>query len=129
MNIVVGFMSLATLVFLSTSTRVPEIVRPDGVAAVIAASTASFMIFSSVMALVGKPMGRHLMLVSALIFYGMLVFQNAILVVQPDDGLGPQAGTKLIANVVRSSLEIAINVWALLSAKTRRYFGGAATAP
>ena len=67
------------------------------------------------------------MLAAALAFYGSILVQNAIILGQVQDSLVP--ANKLIANVVRSGLEIAINLWALLSAKTRSYFSGALAAP
>jgi len=127
MNILVGLISLTALVFISTSSRVPEAARLGGGTAALAAFTAGFLIVSSVLALLGKPRGRWLMLAAALAFYGSILVQNAYILGQVQDSLVP--ANKLIANVVRSGLEIAINLWALLSAKTRRYFGGALAAP
>jgi hypothetical protein len=127
MNILVGLISLTALVFISTSSRVPDAVRLDGGTAALAAFTAGLLIASSVLALLGKPRGRWLMLAAALAFYGSILVQNAYILGQVHDSLVPNH--KLIANVVRSGLEIAINLWALLSAKTSRYFGGALAAP
>jgi hypothetical protein len=120
MNILVGVISLAALVFISTSARVPDAVRFGGSTAVLAAITASFLVGSSVLALLGKPRGRQLMLAAALAFYGSILLQNAYMLIQFQGSLVPT--NKLTANVVRSGLEIAINLWALHSAKTRKYF-------
>jgi hypothetical protein len=62
------------------------------------------------------------MLIAALVFYGSILLQNAYILGQAQDSIVP--ANKLLATVVRSGLEIAINLWALLSSKTRRYFGG-----
>ncbi|HJR72936.1 MAG TPA: hypothetical protein VJ806_04780 [Luteimonas sp.] len=127
MNILVGLISLTALVFISTSSRVPDAARFDAGTATLAAFTAGLLVVSSVLALLGKPRGRWLMLAAALAFYGSILVQNAIILGQVQDSLVP--ANKLIANVVRSGLEIAINLWALLSAKTRSYFSGALAAP
>jgi hypothetical protein len=127
MNILVGLTSLVALVFISTSARVPDAVRLGGGTAALAAFAAGLLVVSSVLALMGKPRGRQLMLAAALAFYGSILVQNAYILAQTQDSIVP--ANKLIANTVRSGLEIAINLWALLSVKTRRYFGSALAAP
>lgn len=67
------------------------------------------------------------MLAAALAFYGSILVQNAYILSQVQDSVVP--ASKLTANIVRSGLEIAINLWALLSASTRRYFSGASAVP
>jgi len=126
MNILAGLSSLTALVLISTS-RVPDVAGLGGGATAMASVTAGFLVVSSVLALLGKPRGRRLMLAAALAFYGGILIQNAYLLGQVQDNLAP--AHKLITHVVRSGLEIAINLWALLSAKTRRYFDGVLAAP
>jgi hypothetical protein len=125
-NVLVGVTSLVALVFISTSARVPDAARLGGVTAVFAAFASCFLVVSSVLALMGKPLGRQLMLAAALTFYGSIMVQNALILTHAQNSLVP--ANKLFANVVRSGLEIAINLWALLSLKTRRYFGDALAA-
>ena len=122
MNISLGVLALFTLGYVSTSSNVPSVIRPSGFTTAIAISTAGFLIVSSASALLGKSFGRQLMLAAALLFYGILVAQNANMLAQPHEWLGPSANTKLTASVIRGCFEILINVWALLSAKTRGYF-------
>jgi hypothetical protein len=126
MNIVLGVFALFTLGYIALSSNVPAAVRPSAYTVVLAITTATLMVASSVLALFGKPRSPYFMLVGALLFYGILAAQNAVMLYEPHAWLGPEAGTKLAANVVRSGLEILINVWALLTAKTRTFFAVAA---
>jgi hypothetical protein len=122
MNILLGLLALFTLGYVSISSNVPSVIRPSGLTTTIAIITAGFLIVSSALALLGKSLGRQLMLAAALLFYGILVVQNANMLAQPHEWLGPGANTKLTASVIRGCFEILINVWVLLSAKTRGYF-------
>lgn len=120
MNIAVGLISLFALVFLTVSVQTAGAIKLAPSTAVFAVSSAVFLILASVLVLRGKPRGRWLILFAAILFYGSVLLQNAYLLNQADGGLLP--AEKLTAAAVRSGLEIAINLWALLSAKTRRYF-------
>lgn len=60
---------------------------------------------------------------------GALIAQNVVALSGPYAALAQGAGAKLTANLVRTSLELAINLWALLSLKTRKYFNGTAIPP
>jgi hypothetical protein len=126
MNIVLGAFALFTLGYIAFSSNVPVVVRPSAYTALLAVTTATLLVSSSVLALLGKPRSPYFMLASALLFYGILVAQNAVMLYGPHDWLGPEAGTKLTASVVRGCIEILINVWALLTAKTRSFFAVAA---
>jgi hypothetical protein len=120
MNILVGSMSLAALGFLTFSSRVPEAFQVGAGSATVAALSTGMLIAWSVLALMGKTWARHLMLAAALLFYGGIAIQNIQLYLQADDA--QLAALPFVAHIVRSTIEIAINLWALLSAKTRRYF-------
>ena len=67
------------------------------------------------------------MLSAALVFYGSVLAQNSYLLIQAQELIVPTQ--KIVANVVRSGIEITINLWAVLSVKTRIFFRGAATTP
>ena len=125
-NVLVGLMALSLFAFLAVSTRA---FHPSRATAVFAVCAPSFLIVASVVALFGKPYGRYLMLLAALVFYVTLIVQNVLLFRAAQILLGQAGGAKVVANVVRASLELLINLWALLSFKTRQYFGGAAVAP
>jgi hypothetical protein len=129
MNVLVGFISLAFLAFLATSARVPAALHPSITTLAWAVCTAGFLIVASIVALLGKPYGRHIMLLAAVVFYGALIAQSVVALSGPYAALGQGVSAKLTANLVRTSLELAINLWALLSLKTRKYFNGAAVAP
>jgi len=120
MNALVGLLSLTAVVFITTSTEVPDALRPGAVSAAFSGFTAGFLVVSSVLALLGKPRSLWLALAAALIHYGMIAGQNVYFLFALDGDLVP--ASKLTANAVRSGIEIAINLWGLLSAKSRAYF-------
>ena len=126
MNILVAAISVAAVAFLllSSNPNIPESVRPGLSAALFALGTAGFLIVSSVLALFRVKFSRWLMLAAALIFFGILGFQSLAFLVSSGASLPSEAMRKLWANVIRNTLEIAINVWALLSAKTAVFFLG-----
>lgn len=128
MNILVGLLALGLLAFLVMSPRVPDALRPGGAAAVLAVGAPSFLIVASITALSGKPCGRYLMLLAAVIFYGTLIVQNVLLLGTAQGALGQAGAAKVAANAVCASLELLINLWVLLGFKTRQYFGHAAVA-
>lgn len=129
MNILIGLLALGLLLFLLMSPRVAGELRPSGGAAILGAVSPSFLVVASVVALFGKPYGRYLMLLAALVFYGILIVQNVFLFGTAQSVLGQAGVTKVVANVVRALLELLVNLWALLSFKTRQYFRGAPVAP
>jgi len=129
MNVLIGLISLAFLAFLATSARLPAALHPSVTTLAWAVCTAGFLIIASIVALLGKPYGRYIMLLAAVVFYGALIAQNVVALSGPYAALGQGAGAKLTANLVRTSLELAINLWALLSLKTHKYFNGAVVAP
>ena len=127
MNIAIGLLGLFFVAFVSLSSRVPDEARLGAGSVAMALVTASFLVVSSVLALLGKRRWDRLMLSAALIYYGGVLAQNAYLLIQAQELIVPTQ--KIVANVVRSGIEIAINLWAVLSAKTRVFFRGATAAP
>ena len=126
MNILVAAISVAAVAFLllSSNPNIPESVKPGPSAALFALGTSGFLIVSSVLALLRVKFSRWLMLAAALIFFGILGFQSLALLVSSGASLPAGATPKLWANVIRNALEIAINAWALLSAKASTFFMG-----
>jgi hypothetical protein len=127
MNILVAAISVAAVAFLSLSSNpnIPESVRPGLLTTLLALGTAGLLIVASVLALLRKQFARWLMLVAALIFFGILGFQSLVVLISPTAPISAEAAPKLWINVIRNALEIAINVWALLSAKAITFFSGA----
>jgi hypothetical protein len=127
MNILVAAISVAAVAFLSLSSNpnIPESVRPGLLTTLLALGTAGLLIVASVLALLRKQFARWLMLVAALIFFGILGFQSLVFLISPTALISAEAAPKLWIKVIRNALEIAINVWALLSAKTTTFFSGA----
>ena len=129
MNILVAGLSLGLLVFLAASARAPEALRPSAAAMAMAASVACFLTVASVLALLGKRHGGYLMLLAALIFYGILIEQSAAALGADTVGLDQATRIKLLSNVVRTALELLVNLWAVLSSRTRQFFAVSASTP
>jgi len=113
-----------TYLLFSSNPNIPESLRPGLSTVLLALGTSGLLIISSVLALLRVQFARWLMLAAAFIFFGILVFQNLSLLVSSGSTLPSGATPKLWANVIRSTSEIAINVWALLSLKTAAFFLG-----
>ena len=122
MNIVVALLSLAAVLVVFQNSKLPagQLIGTSGI--VISAVIAVTVIVSSILALVGYPQARWLALGSALVFFGILLIQTVLLMVHLGPSLPPQANAKLAGGVVRNSLEIALNLWVFLSAKTATFF-------
>jgi hypothetical protein len=117
MNIAVAGIAVVALVFMLTSDRVPVEVRPTATGAIISGLLATFLIASSLLALLGYPKARWATLGGALMFFGILLLQSLRLIVYPSDALPEGSSPQLWANVIRNAIEISINVWVFLSAK------------
>ncbi len=122
MNIFVGLLSLAALLFILISPQAPAELRPGFARALAAGGIAMFLVVASIAALMGRQHARLGMLGAALVFFGMLAIQNILLIAELSDTGDPKMFQKLGSNVARSTIEIAINAWALLSAKTVAFF-------
>lgn len=85
---------------------------------------ASTLIAGSVLALMGEAWARWLLLAATLPIYGSIAIQNIRLYDQADEAL--RAALPFAAPIVRSTIGIAIDQWALLSARMRRRFGSVA---
>jgi len=120
MNIAIGLLSLTMLTLIIARPELREQMGTSSAGLALAVFLGSALIVSSALALFGKPWARYLMLAAAAAYYGTLVVQNLQLMSTPD--LAEPFRQKLITNVGRSLLELAINAWALLSVKTRLYF-------
>jgi hypothetical protein len=123
-NVAVALLSIGTLAFLLLSSRVPAELRPPAWSAALSSLLAAFLIVSCVLALLGYRPARWLALGSAVLFFGILLTQSLLLLVQSGASLPHVPPRKLWANVVRNSIEIALNLWVFLGAKTAAFFRG-----
>jgi len=129
LDIVFGTTSVFALIFLDTSARIPEVLRPSSTTIVLSVVTASFLAVAPVLALRGKVYGYYLTLVAAIAFYGFIIAQNCAAFGYYHEQLGQSSSTSLIVNVVGAVIQLAINCWALLSTKARSYFARAVVTP
>ena len=118
LNIFIGGLSVALVVFLALSARVPEPMQLSASSALLSSLAGAFLLISSVAALMGRPSGGRLMYLAAFIFFGPLVVQNAGLLLSGNQTDVPTQ--KLVANVFRHSFSLAFNVWALRSFVTQQ---------
>jgi hypothetical protein len=124
LNIFVGGLSVLLIAFMASSARVPEPLQLSASSALLSSLGGTFLIFSSVVALMGRPSGPRLMLLAALAFFGPIIAQNAWLLMSGSQTVVPSQ--KLAANVFRHSLYLAFNVWVLRSLLTRQFFSSRA---
>jgi hypothetical protein len=102
---------------------------PDAQTIAVAVSLATFLIVASVLAFLRVRHSRWLAFLAAVLFYGVLVLQQTVLLAQLADTITEQQRLRVIASTTRSALEILLNAWALFSAKTSRYFADVGPVP
>lgn len=62
------------------------------------------------------------MMAAAIVYFGLVIFQNASLLSHAAALFNHESKTKLWSNIVRTGSELALNLWGTLSSKTRTYF-------
>jgi hypothetical protein len=126
MNMVLALFSIVALVFLLRSSVVPAEIVPSGWNAAFSALVAFALIVSSVLALMGFPRARWIALIMALTFFGLIWLHSLLAALDPEGVIGAvptdRESRKLWAGVVRTSIEIGLNLWVFLSAKTKAFF-------
>ena len=126
MNVMLALFSIVGLAFMLTSSEVPAEMVPSHWSAVFSVLVAVAMIVSSVLAVLGVPRARWIALSIALIFFGIIWLHSLLAALDPEGVIGvvPTDGEsqKLWAGVVRTSIEIGLNLWVFLSAKTLAFF-------
>ena len=126
MNMVLALFSIVALVFLLRSSVVPAEIVPSGWNAAFSALVAFALIVSSVLALMGFPRARWIALIMALTFFGLIWLHSLLAALDPEGVIGvvptDRESRKLWAGVVRTSIEIGLNLWVFLSAKTKAFF-------
>ena len=126
MNMVLALFSIVALVFLLRSSVVPAEIVPSGWNAAFSALVAFALIVSSVLALMGFPRTRWIALIIALTFFGLIWIHSLLAALDPEGVIGlvptDRESRKLWAGVVRASIEIGLNLWVFLSAKTKAFF-------
>jgi amino acid transporter len=126
MNVVLALFSIVALVFLLNSSHVPAQLVPRGWNAAFSTAVALALIVSSVLALMGFPRARWIALIIALTFFGLIWIHSLLAALDPEGVIGAvptdRESRKLWAGVVRTSIEIGLNLWVFLSAKTKAFF-------
>jgi hypothetical protein len=126
MNVVLAVFSIAALAFMLTSSKFPAEMVPSNWSAAFSMLVAFAVIASSVVALLGFPRARWIALSMALIFFGTIWLHSLLAALDPEGVIGvvptDRELQRLWAGVVRTSIEIGLNLWVFLSAKTRVFF-------
>jgi len=120
LDALIAILAMTLVAFLLTSSRVPAAVVPSAIGAISALIPAAFLLLYAALAVKGVPSARRGLLLIASVYFGSIVVQNAVLLWGPAETLIPSR--KLLANVVRHSISLGINWWALSSLKTRLFF-------
>jgi hypothetical protein len=125
-NVVLALFSIVALTFMLTSSKVPAEIVPSHWSAAFSVLIGVAMIVSSVLALLGFPQARWIALAMALIFFGIIWLHSLLAALDPEGVMGvvptDRESQKLWAGVVRTSIEIGLNLWVFLSAKTVAFF-------
>jgi len=120
LNVLVGGLSIALVLFLANSGRVPPSIQLSPSAAVLSSLGAAFLVSTSIAAILGSPRGAKLMRFAAFAFFGSIIAQNLMLLLGTNSTAVPTQ--KLVANVFRHSLSLAFNLWVLRSTVTQEFF-------
>jgi hypothetical protein len=126
MNVVLALFSIVALAFMLTSSKVPAEIVPSHWSAAFSVLVAVAMIVSSVLALLRVPRARWIALAMALTFFGIIWVHSLLAALDPEGVIGvvptDRESQKLWAGVVRTSIEMGLNLWVFLSAKTVAFF-------
>jgi hypothetical protein len=126
MNVLLALFSIVVLVLLLNRSQVSAEVVPSGWNAAFSTLVAFALIVSSVLALMGLPRARWMALIMALTFFGLIWLHSLFAALDPQEVIGlvptDRESRKLWAGVVRAAIEIGLNLWVFLSAKTRMFF-------
>lgn len=122
LNILLGILSAGAILFLVNDPTIREKLQLDSTAIWQGAILAALLLIGSVLVLLGIRNSHYMMLAAACFFYGAIIFQNAALLGSAEVLANDGGTTKLWANIVRKSLTLAFNAWAVFSAPSRAYF-------
>jgi hypothetical protein len=126
MNVLVALIGIGAVAFVLTSTKVPAELVPGKWSATFSILIPTTLISSSVLAFFRFRWARWVALISAVGYFGIILVHNLLIFLDPQGMIGQSISErdshKLLAAVIRSSLEIGLNVWAYLSAKSGAYF-------
>ena len=127
LNILVGVVSLSIIILIAKDPDIASKLQLDSPRFWVSTAMAGTLIIASILVLLTRRNSHLAMLGIAVIFYGALIYQSAALLGMTSAPYTPDS--KLWANIVRLSLELALTVWATLSSKTRLYFAARFNAP
>ena len=129
MNILIGLLGVAVLVFLARDSDVATKIRLDSLSIFLGAALAVTLISASIFALLGKRNCHYIMLGVAALYFGLVIFQNVSLLSKASALFNEDGEIRLWSNIVRTGLELALNCWAVLSGKTRAFFASRQDTP
>ena len=129
LNILVGVVGLAAILMFAQNPDVAAKLKLDSWRLWISTGLNAALILSSIWAIMGRRNSHFVMLGAAALYYGALIYQNASLLKYGSELFSQGGEGRLWGNIVRSSLELALTAWAVLSAKTRAYFAALYGAP
>jgi hypothetical protein len=126
LNVAIGIFGIVAVGFLLTSSKIPAELVPAKWSALSSIFIAATLIGSSVLALLGFRHARWVALVTAVAYFGTILIQNLLIFLHPEATFGHSISDRdsrmFLASVIRSAIEIGINVWGYLSSKTGSFF-------
>jgi len=129
MNVLVTAINLGTILYLLLGSSVPAAFAKTPISAISSAALPVILLTSSIFCLWGYRTAHAVTLTAALLFYGTVCAQHVAMLLAQDSNFTASVVLKLRAGVLRSLIEIGVNLWALLSPKTRSFFSASAIAP
>jgi|UPI0005BCD797 hypothetical protein len=129
LDIMTGIVAIAGVFLLAYASTVPDSLRPGWETWLVACGSGLFLVIGPVLTLARVPRAQYAMLAAALIFFGMLIWQNAALLFGPGPFDTPSVQIRLAATVFRGCMMIALNLWVTLGQPTRDFMLGAPRDP
>lgn len=122
MNVVNALLGLILLGVLLTGKDLPSDGVPGNISAIFSAALALSLIWQSIRVFSSSIDNRRKLFAVALIFYGVLIFQQLWALYLYQDIVTEQQMGKVYRGVARAVIELGLNWWALFSVKTAQFF-------
>ena len=121
-NILVGIVSFCSIILLVKNPDIDSQIQIDSSRVWIGSVFPGALILSSAWAFFSRRKGHFIMLAVAVIYYGAHIYQSVWVLTYANALFDSRGESMLWAGTIRTSLELSLTAWAVLSSKTRSYF-------
>lgn len=122
LNILLAIFAFGVLYFLAGDPDTQEEIHMDSLVMWTSVILSFLLLISSIAVLFSIQNSHFFMLGAAILFYGAIIYQNASLLQSANIVFNENSHTKLLANITRKSLTLALTIWATMSTSSRAYF-------